>query len=90
MDNNTDTNVELTTDELRAQIEQLKQENATLKVKQERKIGLKVSQKGGVSFYGLQRFPVTLYKKQWLTLLSRKEEILAFIEANDADLTDKE
>ena len=48
-----------------------------------------VSQKGGVSVYGLGRFPVTLYKEQWLRLLDKKEEILDFIKENDAQLKTK-
>jgi hypothetical protein len=36
------------------------------------------------------RFPVTLYKEQWLRLLTMADEIKAFIEANDASLKTKE
>lgn len=52
--------------------------------------GLKVSEKGGVSVYGLQRFPVTLYPQTWLTLLDKAAEIKAFIEANRDKLSWKE
>ena len=51
---------------------------------------LKVSEKGAVSVYGMGRFPVTLYKEQWLRLLDMSEEIRAFIAANDAQLKSKE
>lgn len=51
---------------------------------------IKVSTKGGVSVYGLGRFPVTLYKSQWLKLFAMVEEIKTFLEAHDAELTVKE
>jgi hypothetical protein len=49
----------------------------------------KVSEKGGVSVYGLGRFPVTLYVEQWSKLLSSAEELKAFIEANRSKLKTK-
>jgi len=52
--------------------------------------GLKVSAKGALSVYGMGRFPVTLYSSQWLALLDRKEEILAFLKANSTVLKVKE
>lgn len=51
---------------------------------------MKVSEKGALSVYGMGRFPVTLYKEQWLRLLAMADEIKAFIEANDANLKSKE
>jgi hypothetical protein len=53
------------------------------------KISAKVSDKGAVSIYGLQRFPVTLYADQWSTLLEKAPEILRFIEQNKGRLTFK-
>ena len=50
----------------------------------------KVSEKGGVSVYGLQRMPVTLYLEQWERLLGFADEIKAFIKENDARLKRKE
>jgi len=50
---------------------------------------LKVSEKGGVSVYGLGRFPVTLYKEQWMKLLDVADGIRAFIRSNEASLTTK-
>jgi hypothetical protein len=47
---------------------------------------IRVSDKGGVSVYGLGRFPVTLYKEQWLKLLDMADEIRKFIAENDAKL----
>jgi hypothetical protein len=51
---------------------------------------IKVSSKGGVSVYGLGRFPVTLYKSQWDKLLGQATEIRAFIKANESKLAVKE
>jgi hypothetical protein len=51
---------------------------------------MKVSDKGAVSVYGMGRFPVTLYKEQWLRLLDMADEIRAFIAANEAKLKAKE
>jgi len=42
----------------------------------------KVSEKGGISVYGLGRFPVTLYVEQWERLLSHIDELRDFIQAN--------
>jgi hypothetical protein len=52
-------------------------------------VSLKVSEKGGVSVYGLGRFPVTLYRDQWTKLLDMAEDIRAFIRANEASLKTK-
>jgi predicted component of type VI protein secretion system len=49
-----------------------------------------VSEKGGLSVYGLGRFPVTLYQEQWLKLLDLAEEIRAFIKENEPRLKKKE
>jgi hypothetical protein len=53
-------------------------------------VRLKVSEKGVVSVYGMGRFPVTLYKEQWLKLLDMSDDIRAFIYANEAQLKAKE
>ena len=52
-------------------------------------VSLKVSEKGGVSVYGLGRFPVTLYKEQWAKLLDLADEIRAFIKVHEAELKSK-
>jgi hypothetical protein len=49
-----------------------------------------VSEKGAVSVYGMGRFPVTLYKEQWIKLLDVAEEIRAFIATNESQLKAKE
>jgi len=54
--------------------------------KQSGKLEFKVGDKGGVSVYGLGRFPVTLYYEQWIKLLDAKEDLLAFLEANKSRL----
>jgi hypothetical protein len=51
---------------------------------------MKVSEKGAVSIYGMGRFPVTLYKEQWLKLLDMSTEIRTFIAANEAQLKKKD
>ena len=51
---------------------------------------MKVSEKGAVSIYGMGRFPVTLYKEQWLKLLDMSDDIRAFISANVAQLKTKD
>ncbi|HEY7447570.1 MAG TPA: hypothetical protein VH702_05435 [Vicinamibacterales bacterium] len=76
-------------DDLKAQLAQLKAENERLKSQRGRSASLKVSEKGGVSVYGLGRFPVTLYKEQWTKLLDMADEIRAFIKENEADLKTK-
>jgi hypothetical protein len=52
-------------------------------------ISFKVSPKGGLSVYGLGRFPVTLYKSQWTRLIAAVPAISSFIAANDAALSEK-
>jgi hypothetical protein len=76
-------------DTLKAEIERLKAENEQLKNQRGRSAGLKVSEKGGVSVYGLGRFPVTLYKEQWLKLLDMADELRAFIAENAGALKSK-
>lgn len=73
-------------EDLRAEIGRLRAENERIRRSAERKGSLKVSEKGGVSVYGLGRFPVTLYKEQWLKLLDMADEIRNFIRDNDAVL----
>ena len=72
-----------------AELARLRAENERLKRTQSRGVSLKVSEKGGVSVYGLGRFPVTLYKEQWTKLLDMAEEIRGFLRENDARLKSK-
>jgi hypothetical protein len=76
-------------EDIKAEIERLKAENERLKSQRGRSVSLKVSEKGGVSVYGLGRFPVTLYKEQWTKLLALSAEILEFIKEHDAQLKAK-
>ncbi|MGB6916688.1 MAG: hypothetical protein WBE42_28645 [Pseudolabrys sp.] len=76
-------------EDLKAELERLRQENAALKKGAASGLRLKVSEKGAVSVYGLGRFPVTLYKEQWLRLLDTADDIRTFIAANDAHLKAK-
>jgi len=76
-------------DDLKSELERLKAENERLKNRQTRGVSLKVSEKGGVSVYGLGRFPVTLYKEQWTRLLDMADDIRTFIKENDAKLKTK-
>ena len=76
-------------DEMKAELERLRQENAVLKKGAASGIRMKVSEKGAISIYGMGRFPVTLYKEQWLTLLDMSDDIRAFITANEAQLKTK-
>ena len=73
-------------EDLKAELERLKAENEQLKSQRGRSVSLKVSEKGGVSVYGLGRFPVTLYKEQWAKLLAMADEIRAFIKENEPKL----
>jgi hypothetical protein len=68
-------------EDLKAELEQLRKENAALRKEFASRTRLKVSEKGAVSVYGIRRFPVTLYKEEWLKLLDRSSEIRAFIAA---------
>jgi hypothetical protein len=73
-------------EDLRVELERLKAENEALKARGGRSVSLRVSEKGGVSVYGLGRFPVTLYKEQWLKLLDMAADIRAFIAENEPKL----
>ena len=77
-------------DDPKAELERLRAENERLKQGGKRGTSLKVSEKGGVSVYGLGRFPVTLYKEQWTRLLDMADEIRAFIKENESRLKAKE
>ena len=77
-------------EDLKAELERLRQENAALKKGAATGIRMKVSEKGAVSIYGMGRFPVTLYKEQWLKLLNMSDDIRAFITANEAQLKTKQ
>ena len=76
---------EPTYEELKAQLEALKAKEA-----RSANMSFKVSDKGGVSVYGLGRFPVTLYYEQWMKLLDRAQDLRDFLEENKSKLKLKE
>jgi hypothetical protein len=76
-------------EDLKAELERLRNENASLKKGATTGIRMKVSEKGAVSIYGMGRFPVTLYKEQWLKLLDMSSDIRNFIAENEARLKSK-
>jgi hypothetical protein len=73
-------------DDLKSELERLRAENEALKAKERRGTRLQVSEKGGVSLYGLRRFPITFYKEEWERILGMADEIRAFIHENEAAL----
>jgi hypothetical protein len=77
-------------EDLQKELERLRAENEALKRPARGQLSLKVSEKGAVSVYGLGRFPVTLYREQWVKLLGMAEDIRKFIQDNDASLKKKE
>jgi hypothetical protein len=79
---------ELTYDELKAKVEELEKKVETKK--RSGAMEFRVSEKGGVSVYGLGRFPVTLYYEQWTRLLDAAPDLKAFIEENKSKLKLKE
>jgi hypothetical protein len=76
-------------DQIKEELERLRAENEQLKRRSSRGVSMKVSEKGGLSVYGLGRFPVTLYKEQWLKLLDMADDIRAFLRENEATLKSK-
>ena len=78
------------TDDEQSELEKLRAENERLKKAAGRGGSIRVSEKGGVSIYGLGRFPVTLYKEQWVRLLDMADDIRAFIRDNADRLKTKE
>ena len=79
----------MTDEDMKAELERLRAENERLKQKRGGPMSMKVSEKGGVSVYGLGRFPVTLYKEQWTKLLDLSDQIRAFLVEHDAALKSK-
>jgi hypothetical protein len=79
-------------EDFKAEIERLRAENESLKNKKSNdgSLSMKVSEKGALSIYGMGRFPVTLYKEQWLKLLGIADQIKKYIEENNSRLKTKE
>ena len=72
--------------DMQSELERLRAENEALKKTKSNNITFKVGQKGGMSMYGLGRFPVTLYKSQWFILLDATEKIKEFLKDHDHEL----
>lgn len=80
---------EMSESDMKAELDRLRKENASLKADAP-VIRMKVSEKGALSLYGINaRFPVTLYKGQWLTVLNMADDIKGFIKNNDRQLKNK-
>ena len=73
---------EPTYEELKARVAELEKQGP----KRSGSLEFRVSEKGGVSVYGLGRFPVTLYYDQWTRLLEATEKLREFIEENKSRL----
>ena len=76
-------------DELRAEVERLRAENEALKTQRTKELRLQVSAKGGVSLYGIRRFPVTFYLEEWEKILGMGDEIRAFMQEHGGELKRK-
>ena len=79
-------------EDMKTELERLRAENEALKNKKSGQgtLSMKVSEKGALSVYGMGRFPVTLYKEQWLKLLNIADEIKKFISENEGKLKTKD
>ena len=74
---------EPTYEELRARLAELEKHQGT---RRSGALEFRVGEKGGVSVYGLGRFPVTLYYEQWIRLLDSAEKLREFLEENKSKL----
>ena len=77
-------------EDMKAELERLRRENEALKQGARRGVSLKVSEKGGVSVYGLGRFPIPFYQEQWIKLLDMADQTRAFIKEHESELKKKE
>ncbi len=80
----------MSNEDVMAELERLRKENESLKKGAARGVSMKVSEKGGLSVYGLGRFPITFYKEQWTKLLDMADDIRAFMKEHDAQLKSKD
>lgn len=76
-------------DELKQRIAELENKLEEEKASRKKEISLKVSQKGGVSLYGIRRFPITFYLEEWNRILDMSDEIRAFLTEHEGELTRK-
>ncbi|MEO6877863.1 MAG: hypothetical protein ABI205_05235 [Gemmatimonadaceae bacterium] len=80
----------MSNEDVMAELDRLRKENESLKKGAARGVSMKVSEKGGLSVYGLGRFPITFYKEQWTKLLDMADDIRAFMKEHDAQLKSKD
>ena len=71
------------------ELDRLRAEVEALKANQKKGVRLQVSAKGGVSLYGIRRFPVTFYLEEWERILGMADEIRSFLSENQANLKRK-
>jgi len=76
-------------EDLKREVERLRAENVALKERGSASLRLQVSAKGGVSLYGVRRFPVTFYLEEWEKILGMAEQIQAFLRENEGKLKRK-
>jgi hypothetical protein len=76
-------------DDLERKIADLETQLEAEKAKTRKGLYLKVSEKGGVSLYGIRRFPITFYVEEWLRILDMEGEIRAFLEQHESELARK-
>ena len=76
-------------EDLKREMERLRAENVALKERGSKPLRLQVSAKGGVSLYGVRRFPVTFYLEEWEKILGMSDEIQTFLRDNEAKLKRK-
>ena len=74
---------------LLARAEAAEAQVASLQIASNGKLTLKVSTKGAMSVYGLQRWPVTLYREQWERLIAAVPQLQAFLRGHDSELARK-
>ena len=78
-----------TEEDLKQQIEDLKAQLASEKAGAKKNIYLQVSKKGGVSLYGIRRFPITFYFEEWNRILDMEPDIRKFLAEHESELTKK-
>jgi hypothetical protein len=74
---------EPTYEELKARLTELEKQQTS---RRSGSLEFRVGEKGGVSVYGLGRFPVTLYYEQWIRLLDSGDKLREFLETNKTKL----